>query len=58
MKERIELLTKLGLSTDHAEAFVNNLAEEAYNAGRYSGKSDIPGIYEGRSFNEWMDTIS
>ena len=42
MKERIELLMKLGLPETHATDFVKNLANEAYSAGYLEGMYDKP----------------
>lgn len=59
MKDRIELLVKLGLSETHAVAFVKNIAEEAYLDGYSEGTQDEPAVIGesvgrcGMDFYEW-----
>jgi hypothetical protein len=44
MKDRIELLVKLGLSEQHAIDFIKNIADEAYSDGYMEGMTDEPAI--------------
>ena len=37
MKDRIELLVKLGLCEQHATDFIKNIADEAYSDGYMEG---------------------
>lgn len=59
MKDRIELLVKLGLSEHHAVDLIKNIADEAYNDGYMEGMRDEPAIVgeslgkSGMDFYKW-----
>ena len=61
MKDRIELIQKLGLTEVQATDFLKNLAQEAYEAGYSAGKDDEPAIIgqtlgqSGQDFFEWWE---
>jgi hypothetical protein len=61
MKDRIELLIKLGLSEKQATDFVENIANEAYSDGYVEGMTDEPAIIgeslgkSGMDFFEWWN---
>ena len=61
MKDRIELLVKLGLSEQHATDFIKNIADEAYSDGYMEGMTDEPAIVgeslgkSGMDFYEWWE---
>lgn len=63
MESCIELLQKLGLSTEQAISLVKEISEKAYEAGRLSGQEDEPaivGVSLGESrldFDDWWDTF-
>jgi hypothetical protein len=61
MKDRVELLVKLGLSEQHAIDFIKNIADEAYSDGYQEGMTDEAAIIgeslgkSGMDFYEYWD---
>jgi hypothetical protein len=63
MKDRIELLMKLGLTKNQAIDFVKSVAQDGYEYGYYEGTLDEPAIIgeslgkSGMDFYEWWKTL-
>ena len=61
MKNRIEILVRLGMSESDAIDFIRNLADEAYSDGYSEGMCDMPAVVgesigeSGMDFYDWWN---